>query len=216
MAVDDAGGAAPRGGRKRDDSRDAAILDAALDVLTETGYDGMTMDAVADRARAGKATLYRRWSSKEELVLAAVHHLRGGPIDPADLPDTGSLREDLLALFRPDSVEATEHRLNVIAGLASLLVRGGALRGAVEEVLSTPWTDAHHALMRRAADRGEIPPDADIDVLSRVAASMAAYRSLVQQLPFDREFLVQMVDVVILPALRGGGAAGDRRQAPPT
>ncbi|MEJ1230234.1 MAG: helix-turn-helix domain-containing protein [Galbitalea sp.] len=72
-----------------DASRDSDILEAALDVLAEEGYDGMTIDMVAARAKAGKATLYRRWPSKTELVLDAVACMKTANIDYADLPDTG-------------------------------------------------------------------------------------------------------------------------------
>ena len=88
-------------GRKRDHTRDPEILDAALDVLAETGYDGMTIDMVAARAKAGKATLYRRWPSKAELVIDAVACMKAGDLDLDDLPDTGTLRGDLVAMIRP-------------------------------------------------------------------------------------------------------------------
>src|SRR3954470_17199318 len=86
-------------GRKRDHTRDPEILEAALDVLAETGYDGMTIDMVAARAKAGKATVYRRWSSKAELVIDAVACMKRGDLDEANLPDTGTLRGDLVALI---------------------------------------------------------------------------------------------------------------------
>src|ERR1700726_2599355 len=79
-------------GRRRDESRDPEILRAALDVLAETGYERMTMDAVAARARTGKATIYRRWASKAQLVVDAVASTGHTGIAAADLPDTGSLR----------------------------------------------------------------------------------------------------------------------------
>src|ERR1700712_1282335 len=87
-------------GRKRDHSRDAEILQAALDVLAETGYDGMTIDMVAARAQAGKATLYRRWPSKAELVLDAVACMKQSDLHPDELPDTGTLRGDLLSMIK--------------------------------------------------------------------------------------------------------------------
>ena len=76
--------------------RETEILDATLQILAEVGYDLLTMDAVAARAKASKATLYRRWKSKPELVVTAVmcHHS-----DTAAVPDTGSLRGDLLAAY---------------------------------------------------------------------------------------------------------------------
>src|SRR5215203_4506883 len=77
---------AARLGRRRDHTRDPEILDAALDVLAESGFDGMTIDMVAARAKAGKATIYRRWASKSELVLDAVACMRSADLDLASPP----------------------------------------------------------------------------------------------------------------------------------
>src|SRR3990170_4095168 len=107
---------APRLGRKRDHTRDAYILEAALEVLAETGYDGMTIDMVAARARAGKATLYRRWPSKAELVIDAVACLKKDDYHPANLPDTGTLRGDLVAMIKPHTIEDGERKLQIVAG----------------------------------------------------------------------------------------------------
>src|ERR1700710_1308083 len=87
---------APKLGRKRDHSRDPEILQAALDVLAENGYDGMTIDMVAARAKAGKATLYRRWPSKGHLVVDAIACMKRSDAALAALPDTGTLRGDLV------------------------------------------------------------------------------------------------------------------------
>ncbi|WP_433701642.1 TetR/AcrR family transcriptional regulator [Nocardiopsis sp. CA-288880] len=191
-----------RPGRKRDPSRDGAILDAALEVLADVGYSRLSMDLVAARAGAGKATLYRRWASKAELVVDAVARMKRDQVDLEHLPDTGDLRGDLLGLFRPQTVEEAERRLEVMAGLASMLVQDRALADAGTAAIIQPWAEAHHALMRRAVDRGEIPPTADIEALSQLVPSMAAFRALVRGKPFDRDFLVSMVDGVLLPALR--------------
>ena len=189
-------------GRKRDRTRDATILDATLEVLAEVGLTGLTMDMVATRAGAGKATIYRRWTSKTELVIDAVEHLKRIQVDLEDLPDTGTLRGDLLGLFKPPSIEETERRLKSMAGLASLLSQDQALADAANAAVIQPWAEAHYTLMQRAAQRGEIAADADLSTLSKVLPSMAAYRTLVQRQPFDQDFLLSMVDGVILPALR--------------
>ena len=96
----DARPTANRVGRPLDVTRDADILDAALDVLAEEGFDGMTIDMVAARAKAGKATLYRRWPSKTELVIDAVACMKNKDINVDDLPNTGTLRGDLVAMIR--------------------------------------------------------------------------------------------------------------------
>src|SRR5689334_11946810 len=90
-------------GRSRDDSRDPQILQATAQLLAEVGYDRLTMDAVAARAHAGKATLYRRWSSKGELVVDALGCAAHGET-PEAAPDTGSLRGDLEALVKARDV----------------------------------------------------------------------------------------------------------------
>lgn len=201
---------APRLGRKRDASRDVDILGAALEVLAEAGYVGMTMDMVAARAKAGKATVYRRWPSKAELVLEAVASLKATAV--GHLPDTGTLRGDLLALFKPQSLEEGERTLKVMAGLASLS-DDRRFTEAVTDTLVTPWAEAHRALMQRALERKELSPGADLETLSKVTASMAGFRTLIERKPFTREFLVTVIDSVVLPAL-GAKPAAPRKRRP--
>ena len=211
-ATGSAGGAEPaRLGRKRDHSRDGQILDAALEVLAEAGYAGMTMDMVATRAKAGKATVYRRWSSKEEMVVDAVSRMKRSQVPLDQLPDTGTLRGDLLALFKPQSLDEAEHKMKVMAGLASMISTHAGLDDVANDALVAPWADAHRVLMQRAADRGEIPGAANIDTVSQVIPSVAAYRALVQRKPFDRDFLVLWIDDVVLPALHHGVSADTSR-----
>ncbi|MBB4639657.1 TetR/AcrR family transcriptional regulator [Longimicrobium terrae] len=190
-----------RTGRKRDHSRDGAILDAAIEVLGDVGYAAMTMDAVALKARAGKATVYRRWSSKEEMALEAVARLKLRQIPMSTLPDTGSLRADLLALFQPESAAEIERRDRTAAGLVSMVSHNPAFADAVHRALADPWAEAHLTLMRRAVERGEVAGSVDIETLSTVLPTMAAYRTLVQRKAFDGDFLLAIVDGVLMPAL---------------
>jgi len=189
-------------GRKRDDALDVALLNATLDVLAEVGAAGLTMDAVVARAGSGKAAIYRRWSSKSELIIAAVSHLKRNQVDLENLPDTGTLRGDLLALFRPEPMEQSARKLKIMTALASLLSQDQTLAEAANSAVVEPWAEAHFALMQRAVARGEISPEADIVTLSQVVPSMAAYRSLVQRRPFELGFLQSMIDTVVLPALK--------------
>lgn len=188
-------------GRKRDHTRDPEILSCALDVLAEEGYDGMTIDAVAVRAKAGKATLYRRWASKSELVVDAVACMKNG--DPAvdSPPDTGTLRGDLIAMIRPHSIEDGEKKLKVMAGLASMLARAPELADAVSAAIVEPRARINRMLFQRAVDRGEISVECDIDTLSMISPSMVAYRTLILKKPVDRAFLVSVIDGVLLPAV---------------
>lgn len=194
-------------GRKRDHTRDPEILDAALAVLAETGYDGMTIDMVAARAKAGKATLYRRWPSKAELVLDAVACLKKADADPDRLPDTGTLRGDLLAMIKPHSIEDGERKLQIMAGLMSMLSRTPELMDTAISAIVDPRVAANRIFMRRAIERGEIPADVDVETLSLVTPSMAAFRVLVLKKTVDKEFLVSLIDGVVLPAVGLAGPA---------
>ena len=189
-------------GRKRDHTRDPEILDATLDVLAETGYDGMTLDQVATRAKAGKATLYRRWSSKADLVIDAVVCMKKENLAPEALPDTGTLRGDLLAMIRPPSLQDAERKLRIMSGVVSMLSKQPEMREAIKEAMVEPRAAANRFLLRRAIDRGEIRPDCDVETLSLLSASMVFYRTMIQQIPVDRAFLVSVIDEILLPAVR--------------
>lgn len=192
--------ARPRLGRKRDHTRDPEILDAALDVLAETGYDGMTIDLVASRAKAGKATVYRRWSSKADLVLDAVACMKGSDLDLDSLPDTGTLRGDLVAMVRPPSIRDSERKLKVMAGIVSMIARNPELAAAAHEALVEPRAAVNRVFFQRAIERGEIRADLDVEKLCTVGPAMVAYRTLMLGIPVDREFLIDNIDEIILPA----------------
>jgi AcrR family transcriptional regulator len=185
---------------------------AALEVLAATGYDGMTIDMVAARAKAGKATLYRRWPSKAELVIDAVACMKHGALDLARLPDTGTLRGDLIAMIRPHSIEEGEHKLKIMAGLMSMISRNPELAAAANTAIVEPRAAVNRALMQRAVERGEISADCDIETLSLISPSMAAYRVLILQLPVDRKFLMSLIDGVLMPAV----GLGPRPTSPAT
>ncbi|WP_411699395.1 TetR/AcrR family transcriptional regulator [Conyzicola sp.] len=186
-------------GRKRDHTRDPEILDAALEVLAEAGYDGMTIDMVAARAKAGKATLYRRWASKGELVIEAVACMK--QIDPDAVPDTGTLRGDLVAMIKPHAMHDAEKKLRIMGGLTSMLARDPELADAAFAAIVEPRASVNRMLLQRAIDRGEIPADTDIEMISLVSQSMATYRTIVLRKPVDREFLISVIDGVLMPAL---------------
>jgi AcrR family transcriptional regulator len=191
-------------GRKRDASRDPVILDAALDVLAETGYAGMTVDMVAARAKAGKATVYRRWESKAALVLDAVGRLNTELL-VGDLPNTGTLRGDLLALADEEG-PSEERRLRVMVGLMSMLDDEEGLADAANAAVVEPWVAVNRTLLQRAVGRGEIPATTDIETLAWVVPAMATYRVCVQRKPIPGRYVATLIDTVLLPAvgLRAG------------
>ncbi|WP_210724028.1 TetR/AcrR family transcriptional regulator [Leifsonia sp. PS1209] len=206
--VDETRTAPAKLGRKRDHTRDPEILAAALDVLAETGYERMTMDMVASRAKAGKATVYRRWGSKAELVIEAVACMKKIDVDQDALPDTGTLRGDMIAMIKPHSLEDAERKLRVMAGLISMLAQDPDLAEAVNAAIVEPRASVNRFFMRRAIERGEISADCDIETLALVTPSMASYRTLILHKPVDREFLISLIDGVLLPAVGLGAHQG--------
>jgi AcrR family transcriptional regulator len=194
-------------GRKRDHTRDQEILDAALAVLAETGYDGMTVDMVATRCKAGKATVYRRWPSKAELVIDAVACMKRSDLNLDELPDTGTLRGDLLAMARPHSVEDSERKIQVMAGVMSLLSRSPELSETVSKAIVEPRAEINRIFLRRAIARGEIRADIDVDMLAVLTPSLAFYRTMIMRKPIDQEFLLSVIDGIVLPAVGLGRSA---------
>ena len=192
---------AQRPGRKRDHTRDPEILQAALEVLAEAGYERMTVEMVAARARAGKATLYRRWPSKGELIIDAVACLRHEELAADRLPDTGSLRGDLVAMIRPQTIGAGQKKMRVMAGVASMLALSPELAEAARAAIAAPAIAMQRIFLQRAIDRGEIAPDLPVDTLAVVVHAMTTYRALMLGLPVDREFLLGVIDEVLLPAV---------------
>lgn len=212
-AVPHAGDALPnahRRGRARDDSRDPEILRVAAELLGEVGYDRLTMEAVATQARAGKATLYRRWPSKAELVVDAVICTADRP--ELVLPDTGSLAGDLRALAAASAKEPDEMRNRVMAGLVTALPQHPDLAAVVRERLTTPRLALLRTVFERAAERGEIPPDRDLDMLARVGPAMVFHRLMIMAEPVDEAFIARLTDEVILPLALAPGRGPD---APP-
>ncbi|MBT0772163.1 TetR/AcrR family transcriptional regulator [Kineosporia sp. J2-2] len=199
-------------GRKRDHSRDPEILAAALDVLAEVGYDGMTVDMVAARAKAGKATLYRRWPSKAELVVDAVgcmkrplHHDANGNLL---VPDTGTLRGDLIAMVKPKAVTDGSRHLKIMLGVASMLSSAPELLDSINSIMIEPRTEAYRLVFERAVQRGEIKPGADVTLLASLGPALSMFRAVYQQQPPSRELFLHIIDAVILPAV-GLSAPGE-------
>jgi AcrR family transcriptional regulator len=190
-------------GRKRDESRDPEILRAALDELAESGYERMTMDAIAARARTGKATIYRRWPSKAQLVVDAIASIGDKSITVADIPDTGSLRGDLLALADVGLREENSGKLRILAGLISALPRNPDLAAIVGERLVTPRTTLMRELLERAVTRGEVAPGRDLGMLALTGPAMIVYRVMITNEPMDRAFYAAMVDEILLPMATG-------------
>src|SRR5215475_9669983 len=140
--------------RRRGEELEAALLAAAWDELVEVGFGKLTMESVAARARTGVAVLYRRWPRKDDLVLAAMRHY--GVTRPVPVPDTGSLRGDMLELLTGVSDGRNSFTAIVTSVFSGLLAASGLTPAEVRaQILGDRprWSDA---IFRRAHERGEI------------------------------------------------------------
>lgn len=179
--------------------RESELYAAVLGLLREVGYDALTMDAVASRTRSSKATLYRQWGGKAQLVVRALRHQK--PVQLADI-DTGSLRGD----FRELAVRQDDCQLEadsaLMRGLAMAVHENPDLLQAFRELLIEPELEELRRMLRRAVDRGEIRADnpACEYVLHMLIGAFAA-RTLIDGLPPTQDFLVSYVEAVVLPAL---------------
>ena len=200
----------PRRGRPRDPETDRAILDAALELFVEKGAEGTSMQAIAARAGVGKLTVYRRWSTKEELIAQAVETARG------DIPEQSV--EDSAATV-PEMVE------NAVPAAAAAIAEPG-FRAVLAQMLGSAQTHprimeacwehyilprrrAAAALLVRAVEEGLVEPGADFDALTDMMVGAVVYRVL-QPVPLDAAEAERYLRSVyrqagLLPAAPGGG-----------
>ncbi|MGY2082086.1 TetR/AcrR family transcriptional regulator [Modestobacter sp. SYSU DS0657] len=185
-----------RGGRPRDPSRDGAIRAAILQVLAESGYAGLTMDAVASSAGVGKATIYRRWRTKSALVADAVAELSQAPMDA---PDTGSLEGDLRILLH-GLVSAVNGPVGAATlSLLSALPHEPELREAFYTGPMGLWREVFTTAWARAEARGEVPADTLGSALASTASAPILQRWLFSGEPVPTEFADEVLAEVVLP-----------------
>ena len=181
-------------------AREEAILLATLELLAECGYDRLTIDAVASRARCSKATIYRRWSGKAALVITAVRWHTGGPGTAAC--DTGSLRLDLLAALAAMRSSLSGQDAALILGLLIAMRRDPELSVAVRDQVLDAKREILGTVIGRAIARGDIPADADTTLIAEISSAVLLSRLLVTGEPLDDAFVQHLVDAVLLPALQ--------------
>ena len=184
----------------RGEVREEAILRATLELLAEVGYDQLTIDGVAARAHCSKATIYRRWQGKAELVTAAVRRHSVPPPEPA--PGTGNLREDLLAALEAMRSSLTGQDTALILGLMTAMRHDRELATVVREQVIDNKREVFGAAVARAVARGELLAGAGHTLLAEISSAMLLSRQLVTGEPLDAAFAQELVDDVLLPLLR--------------
>lgn len=177
--------------------RETELLAVTLRLLQEHGYEGLTLEAVAVTARASKATVYRRWPTKAELVLAAfIESVR----QVAVAPDTGTLRGDLLRLGEAVCQQATEQASTFRAVLVEVS-RSPALTDAMQHQFLDQRKAVIRHVLQQAVDRGEIDADAINDELWDLLPGYLIFRCLIPGGPPTRCTVHALVDEVLIPGL---------------
>lgn len=185
--------------RRRGEIREEAILLAAMSLLGEVGYDQLTIEAIAERAHASKATIYRRWPGKADLVATAIRRYAGTPV--AAPSGTTNLRDDLVAVLLELRAGLTGQDSALILGLLVAMRRDPELADTVRRHVLDHKRDVFAAVMARAAARGEIPATTDHTLLAEISSAALLSRLLVTGEPLDDPFLHTLVDAVLLPML---------------
>lgn len=185
-------------GRPQEEKVTAAILDAVLSELAEHGFGAMTVDGVARRAGAGKGAIYRRWSSKMEMAVAALGAL-AGPTEAA--PDTGSLRGDVLGLL--DNLNqwlGQERTRRLYPDLLAEAQRNPLLGEALMEHVGRPRRRWAQTVLDRAAARGELAPGADRELMVDAMGALVFWRLIALSMPMTPEYLGRIADAICVIA----------------
>jgi AcrR family transcriptional regulator len=178
--------------------REAEILDATLELLASSGYDRLTMDAVASSAKASKATLYRRWETKAELVVDALTRAKGAP--RVEAVDTGSLRSDLMSIACSAGGFNDEKVIAVMASVITALHRDQEFADLFHERFISAKIAEAREVYERAQQRGEIACDVDLDLLAPTLGAIILHRAFVLRLPVDDATVQRIIDEIVIPA----------------
>ncbi len=179
--------------------REEEILEATLELLLDVGYDRLTMDAVARQARASKATLYRRWADKPSLVVDAMVRAKQAP--HVENHDTGTLRGDLVTTFCGAHGIGRNDATGMLASVITAMSSDPEFARRFREAFIDPKIEVSRDIYQRAIDRGEIPADVDIEIISPALAGILLHRSFVLGVVPDDETVERVIDHVILPAV---------------
>ena len=184
-----------RPGRPRSEQAEQAIIEATLDLFAEQGFEGVCVEAVAARAGVGKATIYRRWPNKEELLLAAFGSLKS----PFPEPKGISVRDDLLAMVEVMCADKADPRK---ARRYALLLGEGEkyprLMARYKETVVEPRREAMRAVIRRGIQTGELRPDTDIEIAMLTLTGVIMAHQKTSDGAFDGDFAARLVDGLLL------------------
>jgi AcrR family transcriptional regulator len=183
--------------RRRGAELEHALLESAWEELAEAGFAKLTMESVAERAKTGVAVLYRRWPNKNDLVLAAIRHY--GDTHPVAVPDTGNLRDDMLALLENFNAGRTELATLVGATFAGLNDTAGLTPEDVRRIVRGDSPSLSDEVFRRAHDRGEIDLSEIPRDLLELPFQLVRHDVLMTLRPVSPERIRSIVDDIFWP-----------------
>ncbi len=193
-----------RGGRPRDPSRDGVIRAAILRLLADVGYGALTMDAVASEAGVGKATIYRRWRTKQDLVVDTISELNRAQATP---PDTGSLEGDIRAMLQSLLAIVSGPAGAATMSLLSTVPHEPALARAFRQGPLVEWRKAFDTVWARAQERGEVSVECSGGLIGETASAPIIQRWLLTNEPVDEAFVEEVLQDVVMPLIRGSAAS---------
>jgi AcrR family transcriptional regulator len=188
-----------RGGRPRDPSRDGVIRAAILRLLADVGYGSLTMDAVASEAGVGKATIYRRWRTKQDLVVDTISDLNR---DEATTPDTGSVEGDLRSMMHQMVAMITGPTGAATLSLLSTVPHQPALAEAFRNGPIAVWAEAFATIWANAEQRGEVQPGLAGSIVAETTSALMVQRWLLTGEPVDEAYADEVLQTVVLPLVR--------------
>ncbi|WP_371795097.1 TetR/AcrR family transcriptional regulator [Streptomyces sp. NBC_01718] len=191
-----------RRGRPMDDGATAAILDATLELWGDVGYAAVTVDAVAARSGVSKPTVYRRWSSKRELLIAALERF----VMPGDVPDLGAFKAEVAAFLRNRAQMYRQPKVRrMMAGMVAACTEDEELHGEVQPFLDR-FPAAMRLIIQRGIARGEVRPDVDVELLTAMINGSFYYRTIIEHKGVDErsvEFVAATIVAAVTPWVEG-------------
>ncbi|MGN6483541.1 MAG: TetR/AcrR family transcriptional regulator [Thermomicrobiales bacterium] len=183
--------------RRRGEQLEEALLEAAWAELEERGYDALTIEGVAERARTSRAVVYRRWATKGELAVAAIAF--SWRRERPEIPDTGSLREDMIEMFRRANATRAPRITGLLVQIGAFIRDTGKGIADLREEILHDLRPSQHVILDRAIARGELDPARLTPRLRQLPWDLYRHELIVTMKPVPEETIVAIVDEIFLP-----------------
>ncbi|MGH8861298.1 MAG: TetR/AcrR family transcriptional regulator [Jatrophihabitantaceae bacterium] len=190
--------------RKRGAALEDAILEAAYAELSEVGYTAFTVEGVAARARTGKASIYRRWPTRAQLMLDAVNSQLPTPAQcgfPIEVPDDLSTADALRRVAQAITALLDSPAGDVMRSIKCEAATDPDLARAIDDQFQAPRRAAMLALLRRGIERGEVRPGADTALVADVLPAVLMHRVILQREPVSASRITEIIEQVLLPLI---------------